>query len=75
MYSKEKFQFCQDVVDFAGLKITDDGVTPADSMLSAIENFPAPKNITDARSWFGLVNQVAWAYSLRPIMQPFSDLV
>ena len=75
VYSKEKFQFCQDVVDFAGLKITDEGVTPADSMLSAIENFPAPKNITDARSWFGLVNQVAWAYSLGPIMQPFRDLV
>lgn len=75
VYSREKFQFCQDIVDFAGLKITKEGVTPSDSMLSAIQNFPAPKNITDARSWFGLVNQVAWAYSLGPIMQPFRDLV
>lgn len=75
VYNREKFQFCQDTADFAGLKITDTGVTPADSMLTAIRDYPAPKNITDARSWFGLVNQVAWAYSLGPIMQPFRDLV
>ena len=73
--NKEKFQFCQDVVQFAGLQITSTGVTPSDSLLNAISNFPAPQNITDARSWFGLVNQVAWAYSLSPIMLPFRDLV
>ena len=28
-----------------------------------------------ARSWFGLVNQLAWAYSISPIMQPFRYLV
>ena len=75
VYNSDKFQFCQDVVDFAGLKVTEAGVTPSDSMLAAISNFPVPKNITDARSWFGLVNQVAWAYSLGPIMQPFRELV
>ena len=42
---------------------------------NAISSFPSPKNITDARSWFGLVNQVAWAYSLSPIMLPFRELV
>ena len=44
-------------------------------MLSAIQDFPTPQNITDAWSWFGLVNQVAWAFSLGPVMQPFRDLV
>lgn len=34
-----------------------------------------PTDLTSARSWFGLVNQVAWAYSLSPIIQPFRDLV
>ena len=43
--------------------------------MSAIENFPQPHNITDARSWFGLVNQVAWAYSISDIMLPFRELV
>ena len=70
-----KFQFCQDTVDFAGLTITSSGVVPSNKMLSAIRDFPSPKDLTGARSWFGLVNQVAWAYSTSPVMAPFRDLI
>ena len=70
-----KFQFCQDEVTFAGLKITSTGICPADSTLSAIRDFPTPKDITGARSWFGLVNQISWAYSTTTAMQPFRELV
>ena len=73
--SKEKCQFCKDTVQFGGLQITSSGVSPSESMLNAILNFPVPKTITDARSWFGLVNQLAWAYTLSPIMPLFRDLV
>ena len=73
--SKDKFQFCKDTVQFGGLQITPSGVAPSESLLNAILDFPVPKTITDARSWFGLVNQLAWAYSLSPIMLPFRDLV
>ena len=73
--SKDKFQFCKDTIQFGGLQITSSGVSPSESMLNAMLNFPVPKTITDARSWFGLVNQLAWAYSLSPIMLPFRDLV
>ena len=75
VFNQEKFQFCCETAEFAGLQINPTGVSPSDSMLKAIRDFPAPKNITDARSWFGLVNQVAWAYSLAPHMQPFRDLI
>ena len=68
--SKDKFQFCKDTVQFGGLQITSLGVSPSESMLNAILNFPVPKTITDARSWFSLVNQLAWVYSLSPIMLP-----
>ena len=64
-----------DNVEFGGLQLTPNGVSPSQQMLDAIQNFPAPKNITDARSGFGLVNQVAWAYSLSNMMLPFRDLV
>ena len=40
-----------------------------------MNDFPTPTNITGTRSWFGLVNQLAWAYSVSPIMQPFKELV
>ena len=70
----EKFQFCQDIVDFAGLTVTSYGVALSSNMLAAIQNFPTPNDITGARSWFGLVNQVSCA-SISPIMQPFRDLI
>ena len=72
--SQDKFQFCKDTVQFGRLQITSSGVSPSESMLNAILNFPVPKT-TDARFWFGLVNQLAWAYSLSPIMLPFWVLV
>ena len=71
----DKFKFCRETVEFAGLKITPNGIAPTDKILTAIKDFPQPQNITDARSWFGLVNQVAWGYSLSSIMTPFRDLV
>ena len=51
------------------------GITPSESMLEVILSFPVPRTLTDTRSWFGLVNQVAWVYSLGPVMLPFRDLV
>jgi len=41
--------------------------TPSNTILSAIKDIPKTTSITVARSWFRLVNQVAWAYSLSPI--------
>ena len=73
--NEKKFQFCQDNVLFAGLQITAPGIKPAESILSAIKDFAAPKDLGSARSWFGLVNQIAWAYSNGKAMQPFRDLV
>ena len=73
--NKAKFKFCQDTVTFAGLKITPDGIHPSDELLTAIKNFPTPKDIHDVRSWFGAVNQMAWAYATSPIMLPFRNLV
>ena len=54
-----KFQFCQDTVEFAGLKLTPTGICPSDSILAGIRDFPQPKDLTSARAWFGLVNQVS----------------
>ena len=71
----KKFKFRQDTVDFAGLTLTSTGVIPSEKTLSSICDFPTPTDLTGARSWFGLVNQVAWAYAISPVMQPFRDLI
>ena len=64
IFNKNKFQFYVDSVEFASLKITSSGILPSDHILTAIQDFPTPKTLTDARWWFSLVNQVAWAYML-----------
>ena len=73
--NREKFQFCQDTVQFGGLQITPSDVTSSKSILEAILSFSIPKTLTNARSWFGLVNQIVWAYLQGPVMLPFHDLV
>ena len=59
-----KFRFAQDEVEFAGFEITKSEVKPSRKYLRAIQDFPTPKGITDVRAWFGLVNQVAYAFHL-----------
>ena len=75
VFNKEKFQFGQKEVEFAGFELTQEGYRPVKKMLAAIEQFPTPKSITDVRSWFGLVNQLAYAFAQAPLMQPFRGLL
>ena len=46
----QKFQFCQETAEFGGLTITNQGVKPSASILSAIEKFPNPTDLASARS-------------------------
>ena len=75
VFNPTKFRFSQTEIDFAGFHVTKDGIKPAKSLLDAISSFPKPTNIRDARSWFGLVNQVAFGLSSSKAMQPFRDLL
>ena len=71
----KKFQFCQDIVDFAGLQITATNVRPSEKLLQSIREFPTPKDITGARAWFGLVNQAAYAFAMTEEMACFRHLL
>ena len=70
-----KFRFAQSTVDFAGFVISPTEVRPADHFTNAIREFPTPKNLTDVRALFGLVNQVAYSFSMTEAMLPFRDLL
>ena len=71
----EKLQFAQKEVNFAGFHITADRVEPLPKFLAAIRDFPKPKNITDVRSWFGLINQCSHYGQLSKWMLPFKHLL
>ena len=71
----DKFRFAQDAVEFAGFEITPTAVKPSRKYVRAISDFPTPRNITDVRSWFGLVNQVSYTFSMTATMAPFRELL
>ena len=75
VFNVKKFQFAQEIVEFAGFEITNDGYRPPKRILDAIEKFPTPESITDVRSWFGLINQVAYTFSRTEAMAPFRELL
>ena len=71
----DKFTFGKDTVEFAGFEISLNSVRPSQQHSNAIRNFPTPKNLTDIRSWFGLINQVSYAFSMTEKMSPFRALL
>jgi hypothetical protein len=58
VFSPDKFVFTKETVEVAGFEITKKGIKPTDKYIEAIRNFPTPTNISEVRSWFGLINQV-----------------
>ena len=75
VFNKEKFVFARDEVEFAGFEVTKEGFRPPARIIDAIRNFPKPEKVTDIRSWFGLVNQVAYSFSQKEVMDPFRELL
>ena len=71
----DKFVFGKDTVEFAGFEISLTSVKPCSKVLQSIKDFPTPRNVTDIRSWFGLVNQVAYAFAVADHMRPFRELL
>ena len=71
----EKFVFCEDEVEFAGFRISLNNVSPCQRYLQATKDFPTSKNITDVRSWFCLLNQVSYAFSMAKRLQPLRQLL
>ena len=53
---REKCFFLLPSVEYLGHKISEAGLQTADSKVEAIVNAPAPRNVTELRSFLGLVN-------------------
>ena len=75
VFSPEKFAFARETVEFAGFEITSKGIRPTAKYVESIKNFPTPTNISEVRSWFGLVNQVAYSFVKTTHMAPFRHLL
>ncbi|MPC22051.1 hypothetical protein E2C01_015057 [Portunus trituberculatus] len=64
-------------VDFVGFRLGWDKYKPTDEHLAAIKNFKVPDkpSISDIRSWYGFVNQLAPFLATAPIMNIFKKLL
>ena len=75
IFNSDKFQFGQETVEFAGLDVTKEGVRPSKKFLDAIKAFPRPDTLSEARSFFGMINQVSYSFAMSGVMEPFRHLL
>jgi hypothetical protein len=75
LQNPDKFVFCRQTIDWAGIRIGPDSVMPLSSHTEAILGFPSPTNVTDIRSFFALVNQVSHYYATQSRLLPFRELL
>ncbi|XP_063600719.1 uncharacterized protein LOC134776896 [Penaeus indicus] len=74
----DKFVLAAPEVSFCGYTLSGNGIAAEEEKVRAIAEFPKPANLTDLRSFMGLVNQLAEftpaiaesADVLRPLMSP-----
>lgn len=53
--NRSKMNLCKKSVQFFGHILTDEGLKPDESKVSAIENFPAPKHKRELQRFIGMV--------------------
>ena len=75
IFNSDKFQFGQETVEFAGLDVTMEGVRPCNKFLDRIKAFPKPDTLSEARSFFGMINQVSYSFAMSGVMEPFRHLL
>jgi hypothetical protein len=73
--SKSKCQIGKQV-KFAGFVVNEQGVQPDPVKVKAISKFPSPTNVTELRSFLGLVNQLAqFVPNVAHTTEPLRDLL
>ena len=75
IFNESKFQFCKRTVEFMGFLVSDTGLRPTGEMLRTLAEFPRPADLTGVLSFFGLVEQVSWAFTKTDAMAPFTQLL
>ena len=75
IFNPLKFQFAEEEVEFIGFTITSSGIKPTKKFIKTIMDFPEPASLTDVRAWFGVINQVSYAFAMAPHMAPFRHLL
>ena len=72
----KKFHLGESTIKFCGYLVGQDGIEADPDKLDAIKNFPTPSNLTDLRSFMGLVNQLgSFTKGISEAAGPLRDLM
>ena len=72
----EKCEFMKDSVVYMGVKISAAGIQPTEKKVEAVTKAPAPKNVTELRSWLGMLNfHAKFLPNLSSIIHPLNNLL
>ena len=72
----DKFHFAKDEVDYCGYHLSTEGFTPESSKVNAIIKFKTPSNLTELKSFLGLVNHLGqFSQDISKLAQPLRDLL
>lgn len=72
----EKCIFMQPSVVYMGRRISKDGIQPTDDKVEAIRNAPVPRDVSELRSWLGMVNfQAKFVPNLSTMAHPLNELL
>ena len=75
--NREKCKFSTTSVEFLGHEISDKGIKPSATKINAILNFPVPKNVSQCRSFLGLVEYVGHKFikNFADVCAPMYDVI
>jgi len=72
----EKCRFLQEEVEFFSLKISKGGIKPTHEKIRAVRDAPTPKNVTELRSWLGMLNfHAKFLPNISTVLHPLHDLL
>ena len=71
-----KCSFMQETVTYMGREMSEDGMRPTEEQVKAIREAPEPQNVSQLRSWLGMVNfQGQFVESLSTLAHPLHQLL
>ena len=73
--NSDKFKFAERCVEFLGLELKENSIKTGGELINSIRDFSRPQDLSSTRSWFGLIEQVAWGFSKAKVMEPFRHLL